>query len=31
LMGDSSLADYLEEKGDPTMIDSWVQWRLNQP
>ena len=31
LMGDTTLADYLEEKGDPTMIDSWVQWRLNQP
>jgi hypothetical protein len=30
LMGDSLLADYLEEKGDPTMIDSWVQWRLEQ-
>jgi hypothetical protein len=31
LSGDTALADYLEEKGDPTMIDSWVQWRLSQP
>jgi len=28
LYGDTALADYLEEKGDPNMIDTWVFRRL---
>jgi hypothetical protein len=31
LWGDTAMANFLTEKGNPTMCDSWALWRLEQP